>query len=52
LGITVNAHPTSATTAVVVTHVKEGDGLVANDDSEDVWAYTDEGRRWDELVEE
>jgi hypothetical protein len=52
LGITVNAHPTSATATVVVTQVKEGDGLVANDDSEDVWAYTDEGRRWDELAED
>jgi hypothetical protein len=52
LGITVDAHPASATATMVVTQVKEGNGLVADAESEDVWAYTDEGRRWDELAED
>jgi hypothetical protein len=52
LGITVNAHPTLATATVVVTQVKEGDGLVVNDDSEDIWASTDKGHCWDELAED
>ncbi|KAJ7128500.1 hypothetical protein C8R44DRAFT_732842 [Mycena epipterygia] len=38
-------------TATTVACTSESDGLAATDDSEDVWAYTDSGERWDQLGE-
>jgi hypothetical protein len=53
LGITVNASDNSALVVAQVSPAEIGSlGLVADDDAEDIWAYTDDGVRWNEVGED
>ncbi|KAJ7659647.1 hypothetical protein DFH06DRAFT_1326664 [Mycena polygramma] len=52
LGITVDAHVPGNSASLAVAHACRAEGtqgLIADDNGEDVWAYTDEGLRWDEV---